>query len=997
MELIQRYQEELKWILHPLNDRDDKKHGKRPITPGWQKLAQSVPVKFPEFNVGLLTGRRNGITILDIDVQDNGLVEWNKFLKDYEEPKTVCAKTGSGGLHYFFKFNADIASVTKWTKKDESKVGWDIINENEDFGAKQIVICPSFNRVTNGKYEWIRSPFECDLLEFPQEIFDYIEENQFISKSILKENKKKERDLERDPSDNEEVSFNEVKFYVSCLKNKRSDDYSDWIKVGHILKNEGEEYRELWHEFSAKYDKYSEKECDKVWDGMKPHGKIKIGTLIHWAKEDSPEKFKKFKKQHNSITVKQELKNMFELKTENYPCFQVKNFDDKWVKPFGTYEQSQICEVIEAYLGRGKTKQCIELLKKVKGSAIILTSRRVFARCIHFEFDKAMPERNFVLYLNSNCSKIMNADNLVLQVESLLKINGKHFDIVIVDECESVLNQLTSISTHKENINVNQEIFVQLLKNAKRLIMMDAFLSNKTIDFLNDVKKPYVVNRYTYPPEERECEQYKFKDTFIERMVAFLHEGKKLFLFCSSKTQLLEVILPKIKNDIPDLKICEYHGKKTCTLKDVRKDWKKADFVCCTSTITVGCNYDIPDDFDSIWMYVSAASQNLVRDVFQSHMRVRHISSKKLHYYLDCRPIGCNLPVCRLEILNNLKFKIDCYKNNEQAELKKRFQDSEIHYKNLLTNNILEHNLSVMGLADVFDYYLEKCGYKKGEMNEIQFEVEWNDEKIENEISYRDIPELTWSEMDELKRKKMKGDVLTDLELMSIEKFFFQEFTFKSDIFKITEQLWDMYKNYGKGKFRFLSYEKGLSENRFTIEDLIREKISYNIFDDGHILKIQIVKRICELLDIKTTHDLRKIPRKQLQEMVDDMKKIKKKVHVIFGFRDRKKSNTFDIKDCVRLINEVLDRVGYSSLVRGKRNRKQVDGKRVDISDFEIKSEVKLQDDEIINVMDHIKPHKLGKRAKAIPEDEDDPLLNGYEVDENGFYFKKNKIIQVVP
>lgn len=49
-----------------------------------------------------------------------------------------------------------------------------------------------------------------------------------------------------------------------------------------------------------------------------------------------------------------------------------------------------------------------------------------------------------------------------------------------------------------------------------------------------------------------------------------------------------------------------------------------------TSTITVGCNYDVKGYFDRIYAFASGYCSNLVRDMFQATYRVRHINDKMM-------------------------------------------------------------------------------------------------------------------------------------------------------------------------------------------------------------------------------------------------------------------------------------------------------------------------------------------------------------------------------
>ncbi|MBL8199857.1 MAG: bifunctional DNA primase/polymerase [Chromatiales bacterium] len=64
--------------------------------------------RYPEANVGLATGRRSGVVVLDIDVKDGkpGL----RSLSELSPPPTFTVRTASGGLHLYYRMppGADI-------------------------------------------------------------------------------------------------------------------------------------------------------------------------------------------------------------------------------------------------------------------------------------------------------------------------------------------------------------------------------------------------------------------------------------------------------------------------------------------------------------------------------------------------------------------------------------------------------------------------------------------------------------------------------------------------------------------------------------------------------------------------------------------------------------------------------------------------------------------------------------------------------------------------
>jgi len=94
---IRRY-EESGLLLHPCKD-------KKPVFAGWQEIASSDPAKNEEwfavyrYNVGLLTGERNGIVVLDFD----DLEMAREFFKQFREKIRAIMQTPRPGIHFPFR------------------------------------------------------------------------------------------------------------------------------------------------------------------------------------------------------------------------------------------------------------------------------------------------------------------------------------------------------------------------------------------------------------------------------------------------------------------------------------------------------------------------------------------------------------------------------------------------------------------------------------------------------------------------------------------------------------------------------------------------------------------------------------------------------------------------------------------------------------------------------------------------------------------------------
>jgi len=92
------------------------------------------------------------------------------------------------------------------------------------------------------------------------------------------------------------VDVEKIKKLVDMLNPSRATEYTEWIELGWCLYNISPGLLGIWEEFSKKSDKYEEGTCSQRWNDSRVGGGLSIGTLYYWAKHDSPDKYKDFKK-----------------------------------------------------------------------------------------------------------------------------------------------------------------------------------------------------------------------------------------------------------------------------------------------------------------------------------------------------------------------------------------------------------------------------------------------------------------------------------------------------------------------------------------------------------------------------------------------------------------------------------------------------------------------------------------------------------------------------
>jgi len=108
--------------------------------------------RWPAANVGVPTGQRSGLLVLDVDPRHGGLKSLNTLERENGSlPRTARARTGGGGVHVFFRYPAE--------KEVRNSAGW--LGPGLDVRGEggYVVVPPSR---TQEAYEWIErsSPVE---------------------------------------------------------------------------------------------------------------------------------------------------------------------------------------------------------------------------------------------------------------------------------------------------------------------------------------------------------------------------------------------------------------------------------------------------------------------------------------------------------------------------------------------------------------------------------------------------------------------------------------------------------------------------------------------------------------------------------------------------------------------------------------------------------------------------------------------------------------------
>jgi hypothetical protein len=280
------------------------------------------------------------------------------------------------------------------------------------------------------------------------------------------------------------VSLDELSKILNLIDVKRSDNYEEWIKIGSALKNSNQNSFNIWLEWSKKSQKFkSEYDCTYKWNSFN-FKNIQVGTLKYYAKTDSPKQYSEMYKEidgvvnFDCIKISQEYLLLdVDKKLCEKSCVVSTQIDD-WVN------SSIKSFIIKSSYGTGKTRLLEKIVKEYDFKRVLYVSYRktltndIYGSFVNLQFEK---------YTDKNYT----ADRFICQIDSLTKIinvvddNVPSFDLVILDEIESILNHFNA-TTLRDKEFIFDYLF-GIIRNSNKCIMLDGDISNRAYIYIKNI------------------------------------------------------------------------------------------------------------------------------------------------------------------------------------------------------------------------------------------------------------------------------------------------------------------------------------------------------------------------------------------------------------------------------------------------------------------------------------------------------------------------------
>jgi hypothetical protein len=436
-------------------------------------------------------------------------------------------------------------------------------------------------------------------------------------------------------------------------------------------------------------------------------------------------------------------------------------------------------------------------------------------------------------------SNMSSYNRLIICINSLPYTDEKIYDVVVIDEIETLLNKWFNNNTFKNNKIECWERFIDIIQKAKKVIFLDAFTSNMTIDFIKcfDISS-HVIFELKENISNRTVKYSASFNNWLRDILNDLKASKKLFIFYPYLRSFkdkpsMEQLKSLLEKNTKKQGVC-YNSQSDDSilkgLKNVNESWTKYDFVVTNTKNTVGINYEL-HDFDTV--YLSIAGFSSVRDIIQVSYRCRHLISN-------------NIKVCYID-------KVNTYSafNNDDQEV----SNCKI-YKTIVKNILVE---KMAPLKEGFQMLCNMAKYKiSSDDDYIDRSLNKYFKKLFEDVnviySYDTISDVDHKEIAKLEQKIYDFEATTDDKTI-INKYYFKK-QFETLDENILKDAWDNRFNF------FFERVKQLKVNENNLFNTIRDfnKWSCVFPTDDQLNKVKLNNELIDrIFDEFHFRDLKKI------------------------------------------------------------------------------------------------------------------------------------------
>ena len=618
-------------------------------------------------NWGIVTGKSNDITVIDLDVYKNGF----EFPFEYMSINTPIIKTPNGGYHIYFKYDSEFRNT---------QLKSEMVDIRNDGGY---IVCPK-SIVDGKKYTIVR---DCEISKMPEDIkiwlLDRLKQQSY--KPVRNKKVNKNVDIKKYQNLYEyNIPLDELKKVFELLPNNYWANYSDFLIFTTACKILN--CYDLWDELNRDKPKYDKTNNDKIWNGCDISQHYTVNKIL--GKDSILLDYYKYKPI---------LKNVYKANKEiNKHKLGYDFFDNK------------TSYVVKSDTGTGKTTSFKTYIKETKQPFISIVSRITLGDEQSIVFSESGLDVRFY----KRVKNFINGQNIVIQLDSIMKLTNIDFKdyVIFLDEYNSIIDHLITSSTLSQSRTSIYTLFTRILKECKQIIATDADITDISLDYLNSINKDYqyITNIYLHNKGIEASELFNYVD--------FINEVKKhnKYMICADSKDVAD----SLKKDLDDESIYMITGdtEKYSKLDEHDKIIFSPKLIYGADSIMtrpVFCYYKEHTINPNSFLQQIARCRNITKLTYLFNKKTFQ-PNEETYEMISNRIINDDLAGCAL-------FKLMCDEktNNDYLDLLKKYEYNNVSYR----TNKFAHFIKLLddrGFVRVNKIYKKEKGNLKEILKEFK-------------------------------------------------------------------------------------------------------------------------------------------------------------------------------------------------------------------------------------------------------------------------------------
>ena len=524
-----------------------------------------------------------------------------------------------------------------------------------------------------------------------------------------------------------------------------------------------------------------------------------IGTLWFYAKQGNPQVAATLRQDTRAgrYAVEESVRLTTDAKTI---------FDHCDAKGFTKPLPEGATVACKAQMSTGKTtvmkKECAEA-KRV----VVVSCRQSFTSHICAELPGFLDYRD-----RKSRDEFFTVPKVVVQMQSIWRCaRMEPCDLVVLDESESLLAELKPNLTHHGRYAENYKAFEKVVREAKRVIALDAFLSDRTMEMLRTLRGEATLCINPHQPFHKKA-QFVSERGLYDGIRDKIQKGKRVIAVWGAREK--GEAFHRTLADIPQV----FHSSKSDDktqkmLEDVNQNWQGRQLVGYTSTITVGINYTAKP-FDCAALYATAWSCP-ARDYAQALHRGRKLVDDELLVCIQPRAPG-SLIEAGLEEQEREWNARSARLKNFLNDLHLRIEDFEhvpLWLRRVLLWNFNEIVVSRLHFPEVMKHYFRECGIAYGEDAEAE-----GTEKVARAqcIRVEDVPDIDYETAEHYRLSRKQ---LSEEQQYALQKWFMNQ-----KVERVDQTIWEAWLE-DDGRKVTRCYDMRMARPEERIQDKVLELI----------------------------------------------------------------------------------------------------------------------------------------------------------------------------